>query len=1433
MPKIKDKSYVTLPSSLNKDCLKFNKEQYIARWQEWRNSAIEGAGEYRDIAYELLISCLNYKLKTLDFSNLRLIDLPNELPPGITTLILKNNQLGKLPETLPGNIEIIYNDNKSVMETNHNGDNVPFLSTEAIEMYDLPEDGHRLRLAAEEENDKQHLPDFFFTPTRAGQAGALLAGVGLLSVGGFLLHRQWHTSEGKDHSVPANGDLISKEATLEPGYLFANDIPQAAAVISRSNKPASSSRVSPYTQAKAIERQVVNFFRQQKNATIEDTPRKEELIAEVAAWLFPVDNPHPSENNTIQLARQILSAKGEYGGKANETLSLRMAKATVRDWVFMSVLQYPLREFIARKISSHIDRSTLTLGKIKYLISLPKLHLTRQIFYNDIPADKRISFSSMWETFIHDEIPLLDESKFKNEGNRYLTSYDLLALCTGADYLADQNILDKFTIDETTDIGSAIWGEMLSDDVRPEMLSYLTTPSLWYTAQSYPELFQTQQKNVTQAALTETLASWRRAQDISAKIAKYIPECQQALRSWQNKAALAEKIVAECPIDDLLYVRDRGDDYLSPAEINKKIRANAVQRYLLLDSPPCSREGVPGSLTAEYTRLTKNVANNWSQLDRVLIDLALSSLNKEELAYIYSPDAIIHPSFVNIRTNRTPASGSGGWVWSGDIIINLDNTDIFSVFVNGEERIYALKCEPNDKQGYSLYRVDRSINLFMKYGVLTHKKLWKNYRVQDNKILASGYEFNFEVNTNFQSSLTLQKESKKRNLIDYLGQDHAGKYYDALFEMGNDKSKIGEMLTRLKSLIPFYDCIKGLASGDAMQAAQALTSCFFDVLAFIPVVGQAAAVSGKFGVSLVQGIRSGVFKMSQKTQTASALQAVTHAVKLPAKGEIQSIMRNTLRAVDPGIELLLRTNTLPKFTAAKMGNTQAATKLKKYASEQQLSAAYQKARLPGDGPEVSVTKVEGNRWVMVNPRTGEAFGKYYQLQDNQLTEITPLTTPIVTPIKPKVIIKHEQQEAVPSVVMHNHLPEDAEKLKYWIAARGILDIPLDLSRTKARNSALQYLTEFLPEQPPIIISSELADETLTTQINNFYGIHPWRAWQGVYPNPAILTPDYILTMQAQLRVHLLKSQQTFEYVRDMLWNLLDHEDLSESFVGKYLIGILGTYREDVIEEAFWRLVKIVERGDTFLKASKQTHFENFLIVAADHIPDINHPGQYISTLNSNILKKLPVAAVAVPDPKARVCIFADRYQCIDFSGTPGGVLPGLNIRTDLSEDINHEITHLSSFTSDMFTHYIPLAGVRNNGEAVRKNFLANFMYTDPENYLPHIMKQNDFRNFIIRLLQTQGVTEPQTNEKILTAILSDAMLSANLMMSDAQVIATIIRDLAAHRPFDAVVRAERDTNTAKNSTMGGFGDPMEQQWLTIIAADALRWETQTLFPPEK
>ncbi|XBS69321.1 hypothetical protein ABK905_23255 [Acerihabitans sp. KWT182] len=310
----------------------------------------------------------------------------------------------------------------------------------------------------------------------------------------------------------------------------------------------------------------------------------------------------------------------------------------------------------------------------------------------------------------------------------------------------------------------------------------------------------------------------------------------------------------------------------------------------------------------------------------------------------------------------------------------------------GEERIYALQgVHGNNTEGYRMIRVDRDIRKYIEEGLLNYSQFGGNYKVLHNKVASSGDDFHYSMFTDRKE--VIDNDETGNALVDFLSKIHRGNVYNHLYALGNDKSDIQIIWNHARHMIPFYDCLDGIINKDAFQAVPA---CLMDAVALIPNFGQAARLSGKFGMGLARGFRIGKIALGMDS-LGSVTKTMLKEIRLPAISELALLGKSTLRSLDPGFELVTGLsrklgNELTILLASDRKTAGLARGIVSSGVIEKLPLAPQEgveiALLPHTNINVPV-KVIGYHGVReiyarINPWTGEPFGKRYLMDRGRL-----------------------------------------------------------------------------------------------------------------------------------------------------------------------------------------------------------------------------------------------------------------------------------------------------------------------------------------------------------------------------------------------------------------------------------------------------------------
>ncbi|WP_289347113.1 hypothetical protein [Pantoea stewartii] len=712
---------------------------------------------------------------------------------------------------------------------------------------------------------------------------------------------------------------------------------------------------------------------------------KESMLSEVAGCLYGGETGLAGNRDRVrELARKMLAANRLYGGQNDEELSFARAEAVVGQWLFRNVLGKSPTEYITDRMKADSYPEYYTVSSIRHLLDIETLLKGRLIHYTRIPEEQWGNFNAMWHSALKADMPFLkfaeDGVPYNNEvsvGRLELGSCEFANLFTGSLFL--KNLSDEeFTSEEAMAVGESMWELAVREGVTEDKIVYYGPPALFFTASESSGNGKQAGDNV--AAAVNSYVRFRETftelqQDIKKKYDDYL----SAMKKWNSKSKLADKIVAECPVLHPFVPVKGFVAALNREQLRKREEEEAKEFYMLGMAKPCPT--APDSLVDTYNALTTDVSEKFKDIDRYLVLSALSSLHEDERIFISSANTTLHRILFEMKTDR---KSKGRIPLNIKTRISLNNTDLFAARRGEIERIYALKKNDKSDGSYEIYRVDRNIQRYTYHGLLD----------RDDLIIANFMNGNIvNLTPNSREKITCKIEvadqitagGNTTQLIDHLSGVHRNTFYNSLYESGNSLTELEEIWHTIKHFIPFYDCIDGIIRQDA---AQALPSCFLDIISFLPVAGEAVSLSSRFGISIArQGFRAG------SNSAVAVGRSVLRGASLPTSKELASLGKSVLKAADPGFQLLAAarpgSDFAKKVAALLSGSKKMPGLAQKMASEGWLARIPQvtsgeliKGKLPGTDlavPVKAVDRLDDGRdvYVRVNPETAELFGKRY------------------------------------------------------------------------------------------------------------------------------------------------------------------------------------------------------------------------------------------------------------------------------------------------------------------------------------------------------------------------------------------------------------------------------------------------------------------------
>lgn len=752
---------------------------------------------------------------------------------------------------------------------------------------------------------------------------------------------------------------------------------------------------------KRANHRVIKLLYKEKLLSNTKPRNKEKMLYAVSQYLHFNNNVDVQDkSNTKSLAQKILFGSGVYGEKENEQLSSEQAKSVVRYWVFKNIFSTTLGKYIEIKMKLDMARD-YTVNDIHRLFSVDKLPVMNNVHLDRLTKTEQSSFLMMWKDFLLEEMPFLafDDEKIKSIP---LNDSNFANLYSGSRFIrnikGEEFSFEEHSSEEIMAVGESMWELATVEGVHEDKIAYYLTPALLFNAASPDDVKSKIESDIN---ILNSYLNYRGninsvASDIKNKTNIYL----SAARSWLNKGSLANKIIQECTSDIFRDV---------------SVRRAAQQNYLDNIMKPC--DNVPDNLGDEYTKQTASVADSFREIDKYLMLPAFNLLPADEQAFISSPNAVIHMAKLLINSNylaRLVQNGNS----NKEIITPLNNTVIFTVQQDKQERIYALKEIKSNQEYYKLIRVDRILHNYLQNKILD-KSVMAKYEMPEffYRNLNALYNYYFYIGRyNFDEIFKIDKEPiliKKDNmssLIDSLRDSHRITLFNNLYQRGNDRSDLEKVWDFAKHIIPFYDCTDSIEEENIVAAT---FQCSLDAMIFIPVLAQATKLTVKFGTGVTWGLYKDMASVGEQGIKA-AVSNTLREVSLPTTAELASLGINTLKALDPGFSILMsaprigRTfiKKIVKLISEKKEMASLVTSLENRIAKLPLITASKPVTgiLANTEREISVLAVgeqDGeNIYVEVNPETEEKLGTKYICRGKG--ELLPLSS---------ILGRHKRSEA--------------------------------------------------------------------------------------------------------------------------------------------------------------------------------------------------------------------------------------------------------------------------------------------------------------------------------------------------------------------------------------------------------------------------------------
>lgn len=465
----------------------------------------------------------------------------------------------------------------------------------------------------------------------------------------------------------------------------------------------------------------------------------------------------------------------------------------------------------------------------------------------------------MWKSFLNDELPFLQfyEESIKN---LKLSHYDFASLYTGSSFL-NTVLGNNFTAEEAISTGEIMWNFAINEEEDNSKLVHYWPPALFYLTAIAPS--NTTQNQINNADILNLYLQHRKKIiTIQAEIKNKYDQYIIAIKKWRSKSTLKNHIISTC-----LSTHDINPDYQENAidiqRNNEKQPAN-LKEIIYPHHNQISCKHISEYTNNIYKKLTESVAYAFYEMNKYIIMAAIISLPEGEKKFINSPRAIIHSATVRMKKNNK------SWLkylslYDDEIIIFQGaKTELITVSIDREERIYALKAEENSIHGYRVIRVDREIRKYLENNIFNYD--FHNDCIIDTTSIRYNGE-NYFYNLILKEQIKSDKKNNLHSIVDFLSMKYHNDLYRDLYKIGdtggNDIVDRKNIWNIVKHITPFYGCVENIIDSNPVQA---IPACLIEV------------------------------ELASKN--------LLQEISLPMASELTSLGKETVRDIDHGFELI-------------------------------------------------------------------------------------------------------------------------------------------------------------------------------------------------------------------------------------------------------------------------------------------------------------------------------------------------------------------------------------------------------------------------------------------------------------------------------------------------------------------------------------------------
>ncbi|MGL9847412.1 hypothetical protein IGJ91_002581 [Enterococcus sp. DIV0765f] len=351
------------------------------------------------------------------------------------------------------------------------------------------------------------------------------------------------------------------------------------------------------------------------------------------------------------------------------------------------------------------------------------------------------------------------------------------------------------------------------------------------------------------------------------------------------------------------------------------------------------------------------------------------------------------------------------------------------------------------------------------------------------------------------------------------------------------------------------------------------------------------------------------------------------------------------------------------------------------------------------------------------------------------------------------------------------VPKIPQKWPEWKARMNAIEIDRPNNVPVLENSqvVLPRLTKLIPEPPKEIITDEALtikkiklgiQHCLPPELKNKY-----RVFAGL---DAAKMPEHLKEFRKVVAKEYNEAVNIVDLVIEECKYLLRFEKISSTTRGTYLANMFNVYgkpeEQAVLKEVVKRLQTIAEKSKAFLKQSADWGFKNIWIASTDFQKDpITKKFYSLSKERTS-----PYGFVIRTDAENRIILMAD-----SFNKNPN-YWPEVEIAPPVSETLLHETSHLVSMTDDIVVYDEVHRGFLRRGKDAQIDFVSRYH----KNF-----RTTGFSNFV-RMIANYFRMDKLSRMAVFRNFGTDSMLLANYMLNDAEMVGTLLRDVANGYRYD-------------------------------------------------